>query len=59
VAVRIADLAAPGEVMVSGLTRDLTLAGGDLTFEPGEEVELRGLSQPWRIHRVRWSPAPA
>ncbi len=57
VAVRIADHAEPGEIMVSGLTRDLTLAGGDLTFGAGEEVELKGLSQPWRVHRVEWAPA--
>ena len=53
-AVRIADAAAPGEVLVSGLTRDLTAAGGDLRFDDGEEVTLKGLSQPWRVHRVVW-----
>ncbi len=53
-AVRIADAAAPGEVLVSGLTRDLTAAGGDLRFDDGEEVTLKGLSQPWRVHRVLW-----
>jgi class 3 adenylate cyclase len=57
VAVRIADYAEPGEIMVSGLTRDLTLAGGDLAFGAGQEVELKGLSQPWRVHRVEWAPA--
>jgi len=59
VAVRIADRAGPGEIMVSGLTRDLTASGGDLTFGPGDEVELKGLSQPWRVHRVSWTPEPA
>jgi class 3 adenylate cyclase len=59
VAVRIADQASPGEIMVSGLTRDLTLAGGDLAFDAGQEVELKGLSQPWRVHRVSWAPTPA
>ena len=58
VAVRIADQAAPGEIMVSGLTRDLTLAGGDLAFDAGREVDLKGLSQPWRVHRVSWAPTP-
>jgi len=53
-AVRIADAASPGEVLVSGLTRDLTAAGGDLRFDDGEEVTLKGLSQPWRVHRVVW-----
>jgi class 3 adenylate cyclase len=53
-AVRIADAAAPGEVLVSSLTRDLTAAGGDLRFDDGEDVTLKGLSQPWRVHRVLW-----
>jgi class 3 adenylate cyclase len=55
VAVRIADEAAPGEIVVSALTRDLTVSGGDLTFGPAEEVQLKGLSQPWRVHRVDWA----
>ncbi|HEX6421055.1 MAG TPA: DUF1707 domain-containing protein [Acidimicrobiales bacterium] len=56
VAARLADQAGPGEIVVSALTRDLTASGGDLTFGPGEEVRLKGLSQPWRVHRVLWSP---
>jgi class 3 adenylate cyclase len=59
VAVRIADTAHPGEIVVSGLTRDLTVSSGDITFDQGCEVELKGLSQPWRVHRVRWAPEPA
>jgi adenylate cyclase len=59
VAVRIADHAAPGEILVSGLTRDLTQAGGDLCFDDGHELDLKGLSQPWRVHRVSWSTEPA
>ena len=59
VAVRIADHAAPGEILVSGLTRDLTQAGGDLSFDDGYELDLKGLSQPWRVHRVSWSTEPA
>lgn len=58
VAARLADQAAPGEIVVSALTRDLTASGGDLTFGPGQEVRLKGLSQPWRVHRVLWSPQP-
>ncbi|HET6950617.1 MAG TPA: DUF1707 domain-containing protein [Acidimicrobiales bacterium] len=59
VAVRIAERAEPGDILVSGLTRDLTLAAGDLAFDPGEEVDLKGLSQPWRVHRVDWAPEEA
>jgi class 3 adenylate cyclase len=54
-AVRIADTAAPGDVLVSGLTHDLTAAAGDLRFGPGEEVSLKGFSVPWRVHRVAWA----
>jgi class 3 adenylate cyclase len=54
-AVRIADVASPGEVLVSGLTHDLTAASGDLRFGPGDEVALKGLSSPWRVHRVEWA----
>lgn len=58
VAARLAGQAGPGEIVVSALTRDLTASGGDLTFDSGEEVRLKGLSQPWRVHRVLWSPQP-
>jgi class 3 adenylate cyclase len=54
-AVRIADAAGPGDVLVSGLTHDLTAAAGDLRFGPGEEVPLKGFSVPWRVHRVVWA----
>jgi class 3 adenylate cyclase len=54
-AVRIADAAGPGDVLVSGLTHDLTAAAGDLRFSPGEEVSLKGFSVPWRVHRVAWA----
>jgi class 3 adenylate cyclase len=54
-AVRIADAAAPGDVLVSGLTHDLTAAAGDLRFSAGEEVPLKGFSVPWRVHRVAWA----
>lgn len=56
VAARITDHAEPGEIVVSGMTRDLTASGGDITFGPPHEVELRGLSDRWRVHRVAWSP---
>ena len=41
-AARVASLAGPGEVLVSGTTRDL-LDGSDLAFEPRGEHELKGL----------------
>jgi class 3 adenylate cyclase len=59
VAVRIADQAAPGEIVVSGLTRDLTVSGGDLAFGSADQVTLKGLSERWRVHRVIWTPEPS
>jgi class 3 adenylate cyclase len=53
-AVRIADAAGPGEVLVSRLTHDLTVAAGDLPFGPGRDVALEGFSHPWRVHRLAW-----
>jgi len=43
VAARIQDLAAPGEILVSGTSRDL-LEGSDLTFEDRGSHELKGIS---------------
>jgi class 3 adenylate cyclase len=54
VAVRIADAATPGEILVSSLTKDLTDAGGDLGYDDGREVELKGVSRAWRVHAVEW-----
>jgi class 3 adenylate cyclase len=55
VASRIAGTAAPGEIVVSGLTRDLTASASDLGYDDGVDVSLKGVSRPWRVHRVRWS----
>jgi class 3 adenylate cyclase len=52
---RIAAAALPGEIFVSGLTHDLTSSASDIGFEPGKEIDLKGMSQPWRVHRVIWS----
>jgi class 3 adenylate cyclase len=54
VASRIAAAASPGEIFVSGLTHDLTSSASDIGFEPGKEIDLKGMSQPWRVHRVIW-----
>ena len=54
VAVRIADAAEPGEVLVSSLTKDLTDAGGDLVYDAGREAVLKGVSRAWRVHAVAW-----
>ena len=51
-AARVAALAGPGEVLVSGITRDL-LDGSGLTFESRGEHELKGLSGARPIFALR------
>jgi eukaryotic-like serine/threonine-protein kinase len=53
-AARIADRAAGGEILTSSLVKELTESSGDLDFDDGEDVELKGLSRPCRVHRVGW-----
>lgn len=52
---RIAALAAPGEVLVSGTVRDL-VAGSRLAFEDRGAHELKGVPGEWRLAAVL--PAP-
>jgi class 3 adenylate cyclase len=51
-AARIAALAGPNEVLVSGTTRDL-VEGSGLTFEDRGMHELKGITGPRRIFAVR------
>jgi class 3 adenylate cyclase len=51
-AARVAALAGPGEVLVSGTTRDL-LEGSDLALEPRGEHDLKGLSGSRTIFALR------
>jgi len=51
-AARVASLAGPGEVLVSGTTRDL-LDGSGLAFDPRGEHELKGLSGARPIFALR------
>jgi class 3 adenylate cyclase len=49
---RIMSLAGPGEVLVSEVTKAFA-RDSQLEFEDRGEVELRGLSEPMRLHSVR------
>jgi class 3 adenylate cyclase len=51
-AARVASLAGPGEVFVSGTTRDL-LDGSGLSLEPRGEHELKGLSGARPVFALR------
>ena len=53
-AARIASSAKGGEILASGLVKELADSGGDLGFDEGHDVELKGMSRPWRVHVVSW-----
>jgi class 3 adenylate cyclase len=57
VAARIANLAKGGQVLASGLTREITSSRGDLRFGPGEEVELKGIGGAYQVCPVLWGDA--
>jgi class 3 adenylate cyclase/pimeloyl-ACP methyl ester carboxylesterase len=51
VGARIASIAGPGEVLVSGTVQDL-VAGSRVTFEDRGLQELKGVPGPWRLAAV-------
>jgi class 3 adenylate cyclase len=53
-AARIAGQAAGGEILVSGLVRELVSASDDLRFGDAKSVELRGLAGVHTVHSVEW-----
>lgn len=61
VASRLCSAAAPGEVVVSDLTRSLVAGRGGFAFEEAGPIELKGLREPMHLFRLRvadQSPAP-
>jgi class 3 adenylate cyclase len=48
---RVAELAAPGEVLVSQTVCDL-VAGSGLAFEEGGTYKLKGVPNEWRLFRA-------
>lgn len=55
-AARLCDSAAPGEIAVSLVVRELCI-GKRFRFEPREQQHLKGLSEPTRAYRVVWRSA--
>ena len=53
-ALRIADQANGGQILVSSLLKELTDSAGDLEFGTGQDVKLKGLSGTTRIFPVIW-----
>jgi class 3 adenylate cyclase len=54
---RIADAAKGGEILVSALLKELTDAGGDITFGDARDAELKGFAGPQRTYTVTWDGA--
>ncbi len=54
-AARIAAKAAAGEILVSSIFKAVTETAGDLRFDDGHDVELKGLSGSYRVYRALWS----
>jgi class 3 adenylate cyclase len=54
VASRIADVAGPGEVLVSSLTAQMVERSEEFTFADGREITLKGLSRPQPVARFVW-----
>jgi class 3 adenylate cyclase/pimeloyl-ACP methyl ester carboxylesterase len=52
IAARVASLAAPGEVLVSGTVKDL-VAGAGIEFDGHGEHELKGVPGSWKLFAVR------
>jgi class 3 adenylate cyclase len=51
---RIAAQAVGGEILISSLVRELVASAGDVRFGAAREVQLKGLSEPQRVHSVEW-----
>ena len=58
IAVQIAATARPGEVVASGIVRDL-VAGSGLRLRETRTVRLDGVAEPLRLHAVEEQEAPA
>jgi class 3 adenylate cyclase len=57
-AARVADVALPGEVVVSQTVKDL-VAGSGLTFEDRGVRTLKGIDAPWRLYALVAEPRAA
>jgi class 3 adenylate cyclase len=51
---RIATAARGEEILVSALLKELCASSGEFEFDRGQEIELKGLSQPHRVFSVTW-----
>ena len=54
VASRIADVAGPGEILVSSLTAQMVERSEEFTFADPREITLKGLTRPQPVARLVW-----
>jgi class 3 adenylate cyclase len=54
-AARVGGAASGGEILVSGLVKQIAQPRGDITFGPPCELELKGLPEPQVVHSVDWA----
>ena len=52
---RIATAARGDEILVSALLKELCATSGEFEFDRGQEIDLKGLSQPHRVFSVSWT----
>ncbi|HYF46040.1 MAG TPA: adenylate/guanylate cyclase domain-containing protein, partial [Acidimicrobiales bacterium] len=55
VAARVANLADGGQVLVSGVTREIASNRGDLSFDEGRPVELKGIDGTYTVYALHWA----
>ena len=58
-AARVMAHANGGEITTSASFMDLAKDAGDIRFDPGREVELKGFPDTYRIYRVAWNVTEA
>ncbi|HVN30223.1 MAG TPA: protein kinase, partial [Candidatus Binataceae bacterium] len=54
-AARIGAKANAGEILVSSVFKAVTESAGDLKFDAGYDVELKGLTGSYHVHRALWA----
>lgn len=54
VAARIANLAEGGQILASGVVKEIASSRGDIEFGPAELVDLKGIEGPYPVHEVVW-----
>ncbi len=56
-AARVGSIAEGGEILVSSVFKGVVAGAGNVPFDAGREVTLKGLSGVHRVHRAMWRPA--